>query len=121
MNDQNTTGNQELIKAAYAAFNIRDADGAIKFMDPEVKWARAWEGDYASGPEDVKAYWERQWKEIQATVIPVGFGTKEDGRLIVEVDQLAKDLEGNILFEGKVTHIHDIPDGLIKQMDIEKH
>jgi ketosteroid isomerase-like protein len=121
MNDQNTTENRELIKAAYAAFNIRDVDGVIKFMDPEVKWARAWEGDYANGPEDVRAYWERQWKDIEVTVVPVGFATKDDGRLVVEVNQLVKDLEGNILFEGKVTHIHDIPNGLIKQMDVEKH
>lgn len=90
-------------------------------MHPEVKWARAWEGDYAHGPKDVREYWERQWKEIDAIVEPVGFRTKEDGRLEVEVDQLVKDLEGNIVFDGKVTHVHEILDGLMKQMDIEKH
>jgi len=37
----------------------------------------------------------------------------------VEVDQLVKDLEGNILFDGKVKHVYVIAGGLLQQMDIE--
>lgn len=114
------TTHQTLIKTAYLAFNARDIDAILQVMDPNVKWSKAWEGDYAHGHEDVRAYWTRQWNEINPKVTPVGFLEREDGRLEVEVDQLVKDLEGNVLFDGKVKHIYIIKNNLLVQMDIEK-
>jgi len=119
MNEEKMLQNQEIIKNAYAAFNARDINAILQVMHPEVKWSKAWEGDYANGHDEVKAYWERQWKEINPNVIPVGFRERENGTLEVEVDQLVKDLEGNVLFDGKVTHLHIVKDGLMQQMDIE--
>lgn len=110
---------QQLIKNAYAAFNARDIDAILQVMHANVKWPRAWEGDHANGHEEVRAYWERQWKEIDPTVTPVGFKERENGTIEVEVDQLVKDLAGNILFDGKVTHVYTISDGLVQRMDIE--
>jgi hypothetical protein len=111
--------NQELINNAYASFNARDIDAILQVMHPAVKWTKAWEGDYANGHEEVRAYWERQWKEIDPKVTPVGFRERANGKLEVEVDQLVKDLEGNIIFDGKVTHVYVIHDGLIQKMDVE--
>ncbi|AXY78708.1 ketosteroid isomerase [Paraflavitalea soli] len=111
--------NQALIKSAYAAFNARDIDAILQVMHPAVKWSKAWEGDYANGHAEVRAYWERQWKEIDPTVTPVGFRERENGTLAVEVDQLVRDLEGKLLFDGKVNHIYVIHDGLLEKMDIE--
>ncbi|TDO23875.1 SnoaL-like protein [Pedobacter duraquae] len=111
--------NSEIIKKAYAAFNARDIDAILRVMHPEIKWSKAWEGDYATGHADVSAYWERQWAEINPTVTPVGFKKRDNGTLEVEVDQLVKDLEGNILFDGKVRHIYVINGGLLEQMNIE--
>jgi hypothetical protein len=112
---------QKLITNAYAAFNARDIDAVLQVMHPEVKWTKAWEGDYAHGYDEVRAYWQRQWKEINPRVTPVGFREREDGTLEVEVDQLVKDLEGNVLFDGKVLHVYVINNGLLQQMDVEKH
>lgn len=119
MNPENMLNNQELIKSAYAAFNNRDIDAILQVMHPEVKWSKAWEGDYAHGHAEVSAYWQRQWKEINPRVTPVGFQERENGTLAVEVAQLVKDLEGNVLFDGTVKHIYRINDGLLQQMDIE--
>jgi ketosteroid isomerase-like protein len=119
MTEKKMLKNQTLIKNAYAAFNARDIDAILQVMHPEVKWPKAWEGGYASGHEEVRAYWERQWKEIDPNVTPVGFRERENGTLEVEVDQLVKDLDGNILFDGKVIHVYVINDGLLQQMDIE--
>jgi ketosteroid isomerase-like protein len=119
MNEEKMLENQELIKDAYAAFNARDIYAILRVMHPEVKWAKAWEGDYANGRTEVKAYWERQWEEINPKVTPVGFRERENGTLEVEVDQLVKDLEGNIIFNGKVIHLHVINGGMLQQMDIE--
>ncbi|TDQ08439.1 nuclear transport factor 2 family protein [Pedobacter metabolipauper] len=120
MNEENMPKNQELIKKAYTAFNARDIDAILQVMHPEVKWSKAWEGDYANGHDEVSAYWKRQWKEIDPNVTPVGFHERENGTLEVEVDQLVKDLEGHVLFEGKVLHVYVIHDGLLQQMDIEQ-
>lgn len=117
--DTSLLSNQELIKTAYTAFNARDIDAILQVMHPDIKWSRAWEGDYANGHDEVRAYWERQWKEINPNVTPVNFLERENGTLAVEVDQLVKDLEGAILFDGKVTHLYIINDGLLQQMDIE--
>lgn len=119
MNEERMLENQELIKKVYAAFNARDIDTILRVMHPAVKWARAWEGDYANGHDEVRAYWERQWKEINPKVTPVDFRERENGTLEVEVDQLVKDLEGHVLFNGKVKHIYVIDNGLLQQMDIE--
>ena len=119
MNEEKMLKNKELIKNAYAAFNARDIDAILLVMHPEVKWSRAWEGDYAIGHDEVRAYWERQWKEIDPNITPVGFRERENGTLEVVVDQLVKDLEGNILFDGKVMHVYVINDGLLQQMNIE--
>jgi ketosteroid isomerase-like protein len=119
MNEAQMIKNQELIKHAYTSFNARDVDAILRVMDPNVKWPRAWVGDYANGHDEVRAYWERQWKEIDPKVTPVGFRERENGTLEVEVDQLVKDLEGNVLFDGKVRHVYLIVRGIIQRMDIE--
>jgi len=119
MNQERMLKNQALIKNAYAAFNARNIEAILQMMHPEVKWAKAWEGDYANGHNEVSAYWQRQWKDIDPKVTPVGFYERENGTLEVEVDQLVKDLEGHILFEGKVRHVYLINDGLLEQMNIE--
>ena len=119
MNEEEMLKNQLLIKNAYAAFNARNIDAVLQVMHPQVKWPKAWEGDYAHGHDEVRAYWERQWKEIDPKVTPVAFSVRENGTLEVLVDQLVKDLEGKILFDGKVKHVYVINDGLFHQMDIE--
>jgi hypothetical protein len=119
MNNDKMHAHQGLIEHVYAAFNARDIDAILQFMHPDVRWSRAWEGDYAIGHNEVRAYWQRQWKEINPHVTPVGFHQREDGSLEVEVDQLVKDLDGNVIFNGKVKHIYVINDGLLQQMNIE--
>lgn len=119
MDKEQMIKNQALIKNAYSAFNARDIDAILQVMHPEVKWSKAWEGDYAKGHKELSAYWQRQWKEINPNVTPVGFHERENGTLEVEVNQLVKDPEGNILFDGKVKHVYVINDGLLQQMDIE--
>lgn len=115
-----TTQYQGLIKKAYAAFNKRDIDTVLSTFHPAVHWSNGWEGGYVDGHDGVRDYWTRQWKEIDPNVEPTGFKQREDGRLEVSVHQVAKDLEGTVLFDGMVKHIYTFEDGLIKSMDIEK-
>lgn len=110
---------KDLIRKAYAAFNERDIDKALSTMQPDVQWSKAWEGGYISGHNEIKAYWTRQWTEINPKVEPVGFNERQNGSLEVEVHQKVKDLEGNSMFDGTVRHIYTFENDLIKTMDIE--
>jgi hypothetical protein len=114
-----TTQLNDLIAKAYTAFNERDIDKALSTMQRNVQWSKAWEGGYMSGHDEIKAYWTRQWKEINPTVKPVGFTERQNGSLEVEVHQKVKDLQSNSMFDGMVKHIYTFEDGLIKTMDIE--
>jgi hypothetical protein len=109
---------QDLIRKIYAAFNARDIPAILATFHPQVRWARAWEGDYAVGHEEVRAYWRRQWQEVNPKVEPVAIREVGNDRLEVAVHQIVKDMQGQVLFDGPVKHIYTLQDGLIKQMDI---
>ncbi|RZK16315.1 MAG: ketosteroid isomerase, partial [Pedobacter sp.] len=48
---------EEIIKAAYTAFNQRNINNALATMQKDVQWSKAWEGGYISGHEEIKDYW----------------------------------------------------------------
>ncbi|MBD2756398.1 nuclear transport factor 2 family protein [Spirosoma validum] len=112
--------NQHLIDQVYQAFNTRDIDGVLEFFHPTVHWPNGWEGGYVNGHAEVRKYWQRQWQEIDPTVIPVAVQEKPSGQLEVSVHQIIKDLTGQILTDGLVKHLYTIEDGKIERMEIEK-
>jgi len=114
------TGYEILIRQAYAGFNTRDIDSVLSLMAPDVAWPNGWEGGYVYGHDEIRDYWTRQWKEINSSVEPITVSEEPDGRIVVDVHQLAKDSSGKILFEGDVKHIYTLENGLIKSMEIEK-
>ena len=113
------SASHDLIRKIYAAFNARDIPAILATFAPQVRWSRAWEGDYATGHDEVRAYWLRQWQEVDPQVEPTSFSERADGRLEVAVHQLVKDHQGQVLFDGPVKHLYTIEQGLITQMDIE--
>ncbi|MDR6966246.1 hypothetical protein J2X31_000239 [Flavobacterium arsenatis] len=110
---------ENLIKKAYPAFNSRDIDTALSTFHPEVEWPKAFEGGYVSGHEEIRTYWTRQWTEINPSVEPIAFDQRPNGTFEVTVNQIVKDLEGNVIFDGNVKHIYTLEDNLLRKMDIE--
>lgn len=104
----------------YAFFNARDIDALLALMSPRVEWANGMEGGHEKGRQTVRAYWTRQWIMIDPRVEPRCVTETDDGRMVVAVHQLIRDLDGNVLSEGEVRHIYTIENGLIARMDIEK-
>ncbi len=113
----NTEG---LIKRAYAAFNERDIDGALALMSENVSWPRASEGGRVIGKEEIRAYWNRQWKEFDPHVEPIEVIDRGAGKFDVRVHQLVKSLSGDVLSDSEVLHSYTTADGLIERMDLEK-
>lgn len=108
-----------VIEKIYNRFNARDIDGVFSVMRADVHWPKAFEGGYVTGHEAVRAYWTKQWSEINPVVEPIAITERPDGKIEVLVDQLVKDLDGNILFKGEVKHIYTFTDDLIYSMDVE--
>jgi hypothetical protein len=111
---------RDLLLNIYKAFNARYADEVLAAMHTDVVWPNGWEGGYLNGHEAVRDYWMRQWSVIDPHVEPTGFSTDETGRTVVEVHQVVRDLEGNIISDGTVEHIYLIENGLVKSMEIRK-
>jgi hypothetical protein len=111
---------EPLLRRAYAAFNARDIDDALALMHEDVDWPNGMEGGREHGHEAVRAYWARQFGVIDSHVEPVGFEVDDAGRIVVDVHQVVRDLEGTVLTEGRVRHVYTLRDGLVHRMDIQE-
>lgn len=111
---------QKTIDRLYQDFNNRDADAVLALVHTNVTWPNGWEGGYIHGQDDVKAYWLRQWNEINPKVVPASFEIRPDGDIAVEVHQLIKDLNGDTLSDSMVTHVYTFEEGKVRTMIIEQ-
>jgi hypothetical protein len=104
----------------YDGFNARDIDAVLAAMTDDVDWPNAWEGSRVRGHEEVRAYWTRQWAAIDPHVAPVAIEPRGDGRLVVEVEQTVRDLDGQVVASGTVWHVYEMRSGLVARMDVEE-
>lgn len=109
----------QLVQTAYNAFNLRDIDTALSTMTEDVEWPKAFEGGYVQGHEAIRDYWTRQWSEINPIVTPSAIEKRDENTFAVKINQLVKDLENNVIFDGVVTHVYSLENGLFRKMDIE--
>ena len=108
---------EDLLRSAYAAFNARDIDGALALMHPDVDWPNGMEGGRELGYDAVRAYWARQFGLIDSHVEPESF-EEVDGKIVVQVHQVVRDLDGALLSDQQVQHVYTLRDALIARMDI---
>jgi ketosteroid isomerase-like protein len=113
------------LRAAYAAFNARDADAVLVHMTADVQWPRAFKGGFVHGPEEIRDYWTEQWAEVSAVVEPVSFhppsSVPPEGlrQILVVVHQIVRDLNGALLADVQVGHRFTFKNNLIQLMEIE--
>ena len=109
---------KRLLGRAYALFNERDIEGVLKLMHPDVDWPHGMEGGYVHGHEAVREYWTRQFGMIDSSVTPTGYSFNPDGRIVVSVQQVVRNLDGTLISEQMVEHVYLIADGLVEHMEI---
>jgi hypothetical protein len=112
--------NQDLISGCYGAFNARDLDAALQGLHPEVDWPNAIDGGRVRGHDELRRYWTRQFAAIDPYVEPEGFAEDEQGRVVVDVHQVVRDLHGEVLADQRIQHVYSVRDGLIERMDIRE-
>jgi hypothetical protein len=108
----------ELLKVLYAQFNTRDIEAVLASMHEDVIWANGMEGGHVHGRDGVRSYWTRQWAIIDPHVEPVEFSSGSNGKVVVEVHQIVRDLQGKLLADQMVGHIFQIENGLVRRFDI---
>jgi hypothetical protein len=104
----------------YDRFNARDIDAVLAELAPDVTWPNGWEGGFEHGREAVRAYWTRQWAELDPTVTPTAFEDLADGRVRVTVYQVVKNLDGAALGDETVFHMYAFEGEFIARMDISR-
>src|SRR6266568_2442266 len=113
MNDEG-----EKLTSAFRKFNARNIDAVLARMHPDVEWANGMEGGHVHGREAVREYWLRQFGMLNPQVQPQQIEPAEQGKWIVTVHQVVRDLQSNLLLDTVVYHTYQIRDGLIQRMDI---
>jgi SnoaL-like domain len=106
------------LQTLYDAFNKREIETVLSMMAEDVKWANGWEGGFVDGRNAVREYWRRQFEIINPQLAIIKSETDADGRNVVTVHQIVKDLDGNLLADKSVEHIFTFEDGLIKTFEI---
>jgi hypothetical protein len=115
-----TMVDQQILQRAYAAFNAREVDAALATMHPDVEWPNGMEGGYVRGHDEVRRYWTRQWGLIDPHVEPLRFASDDTGRIVVDVQQVVRDLAGAVITDAVVQHVYRIEGRLIRHMEIRK-
>lgn len=110
---------QTILSQLYEDFNKRDIDAVLAQVHSDVTWPNAWEGGYVHGHDQVRKYWTRQWQEINPKVVPVSFQLKPGGKIAVDVHQIIKDLNGQLLSDSQVTHVYTFEEGKVRSMVVE--
>ena len=49
----------------------------------------------------------------------MSFTRRADGRVAVDVHQMVRDHDGELLSDGHVVHVYELREGLVVRMDIE--
>ena len=110
---------EQVLRAAYRAFNARDVEAAVALMQPEVDWPNAWEGGRVLGRAAVRDYWTRQFAAISSKVDPEGFTEEADGSITVDVHQVVHDARtGDLISDSRVCHRFRLEDNLVVRMDV---
>ena len=111
---------EDLLRKLYSAFNARDLEGTLTAMHPNVEWPNGMEGGIVHGHSGVRQYWTRQWGMIDPHVEPVRFRQDKDGRTVIAVHQVVRDLGGTVLVDQMIEHIYTFENGVIRRMEIRK-
>jgi SnoaL-like domain len=110
----------ETIQNLYLAFNARNLDACLTGMQPNVEWPNGMEGGTVCGHGGVCDYWTRQWGMINPHVEPVKIEADGHGRVVVNVHQVVREMDGKVLLDRMVEHVYAVEGGLVRAMEIRE-
>ena len=110
---------QALLTRFYDTYNRRDFVAFSAFLTPDVDWPDMVEGGRLIGPEALGAYWARNDKMITIDIAVVSIAALPDGRVAAAVNQVVRNLAGQVWSDTCERHIFTLRDGKVARLDVE--
>ena len=108
-----------LLTKVYEAYNRRDFDVFSAMLAPDVDWPDQIEGGRLVGHDALRAYWVRNNRSITVDAAPVSFADLPDGRIAVDVNQIVRNLAGQVWSDTCERHIFTLRNGMVARLDVE--
>jgi len=110
---------QALLTRLYEAYNRRDLAAFSALLADDVDWPDQIQGGRLIGLDAVATYWTENDKMITVDAAPVAFATRPDGRVAVDVNQIVRNLAGQVWSDSCQRQVFTLRDGKVARMDIE--
>ena len=110
---------QTLLTKVYDAYNRRDFAAFSAFLTPDINWPDSVEGGRLIGPNALGAYWARNDKSITVDIAVVSIAALPDGRVAAEVNQIVRNLAGQVWSDTCERHVFTLRDGMVARLDVE--
>ena len=115
----NNSQTQLLVEKLYPDFNARNIDMILPHFTDDIDWPNGMTGGREIGKDAVREYWINQWKVISSQVTPISY-RELDEIVVLEIQQLVKDMDGEMLSDGVVFHTYSFDNQKIVRMDISE-
>ncbi len=110
---------QALLTRLYEAYNRRDFTAFSALLTADVDWPDQVQSGRLIGHDAIAAYWAANDKVITIDAAPVSFAAQPDGRIAVDVNQIVRNLAGQVWSDSCVRHVFTLRDGKVARMDAE--
>jgi hypothetical protein len=110
---------QALLTKVYDAYNRQDFAAFSAYLTLDVDWPNQLQGGRVVGHDAVAAQWRETARSIQVDLAPVTFSLQPDGRVAVNVNQIVRNLGGQIWSDTCVRHLFTLEGGMIARLDVE--
>ena len=109
---------EKILRDSYNAFNARDIEATMKGIGPKIEWPNLLDDATVHGREDVAAYFERQWREMNPHFDLRHFEIDDAGKVVLTVIQTVRGTGATPISQGLVRHLYDFEDGLVRRMSM---
>ena len=109
---------EALVQRLYDANQRRDFEAFRALVAPDLEWPDLTRGGVLTGPEAVRDYWAYNDASIRVETTPVEIHLLDDGRVVVDANQVVWNRTGRLWSDMCVRHCYTLRNGLFWRMDM---
>jgi ketosteroid isomerase-like protein len=109
---------EALVQRLYDANQRRDFAAFSALVAPDLQWPDVTRGGMLTSPEAVRDYWAYNDAAIRVEITPVEVHLDDDGRIVVDANQVVWNRTGQLWSDLCVRHCYTLRDGLFWRMDV---
>ena len=109
---------EALVQRLYDANQRRDFEAFRALVAPDLEWPDLTRGGVLTSPEAVRDYWTFNDASIRVETTPVEIHLLDDGRVVVDANQVVWNRTGRLWSDMCVRHRYMLRNGLFWRMDM---